>query len=121
MAKLKLSRKFAARDRLIRNQLSSLILFEKVMTTQAKAKALKSEAEHLVYKINSSKEDFNLVRDLSKVLYGGSIRKAIDTKGSFISVSMIKSDTRYGDGAKRALVILNKKIEKEVKASKGSK
>ena len=121
MAKLKLSRKFAARDRLIRNQMSSLILFEKVITTLPKARALKSEAEKLVSKINSSNEKFNLVRDLAKVLYGGSVSKAIDTKGTFVSVSMVKLDTRFGDGAKRAMVMLNKKVEKEPKSPKVTK
>lgn len=121
MAKLKLSRKFQARDRLMRNQLSSLVLFEKVTTTEAKAKALKSEAQKLVCKINSSKESYNLIRDLKKTLYGGSISKAVDTKGQFESVSIAKLDNRFGDGAKKAIVILNRKpakLEKEEKVAK---
>jgi len=44
-----LSRKTASRKSLLRNLATSLVLYERIETTQAKAKEVKSEVEHLLY------------------------------------------------------------------------
>lgn len=48
MSTIKLGRKSANRDRTLRNIVSSLVLYEKVRTTEAKAKAARPMAERLM-------------------------------------------------------------------------
>lgn len=106
--KFKLSRKFQARKRMIRNQLSSLILYGQIKTTRAKAKALKSEMQKLVCDLKKS-EGHILVRKADEVLYGGASKKAVDILQSIESVSVLKLPPRSGDSAPLAVVVLNKK------------
>lgn len=108
MRKLKLSKKFQCRKRLIRNLLSSLILFEQVKTTSQKGKALKGEMESLMSKISKMDNEVNAKRFLGSVLYGGAKEKAFDYRSSFKAVKIYKLERRLGDGAQTVLVKLIK-------------
>ena len=104
--KVKLSHKSQPRKRLLRNMLSSLILFESITTTSAKAKALKSEAQSFISKLNKETDAFNLKRMIAANLYGGAKQKAYDMKNDFETVKSYKIDERFGDGAPRMIVKL---------------
>ena len=64
-----LNRPADQRKALLRNLITSLFLYGKVQTTDAKAKALASEAEKLITKVKRQKETFNAVRELKRVLF----------------------------------------------------
>ncbi len=108
MRKLKLSKKYSYRNRLIRNLVSSLILFEQIKTTGPKAKAVKAEMESLIAKLNKFSDEVTAKRYLASYLYGGAKQKAYDYKDSFKSVRLYKLDTRIGDGSQVVLVKLDK-------------
>lgn len=119
--KAKLSRKYQARNRLMRNQLSSLVLFESVTTTVAKAKQLKTEAQSLISKLKQSTDEVNTKRYLGSLLYGGAKIKAYDMRDSFDCVKTYRLEERFGDGAQRMMVKLvisqvKKPAEKQAKA-----
>lgn len=63
------------RKAMVRNLLTSLFLTGSVKTTDAKAKALSSEAEKLITLIKG-KDDMNAIRELKKVIFteGSSIK-----------------------------------------------
>lgn len=63
-----LNRPADQRKALIRNLISSLFLYGKVKTTDAKAKALASAAEKLITKVRG-KDDMNAIRELNKVIF----------------------------------------------------
>jgi large subunit ribosomal protein L17 len=104
-----LDRKKAARKALLRNLATSLILFEKIKTTEAKAKVLKPFIEKLVTrgKINN----LNNRRQLKKSLYSeNAVKKMLeelsprykDRKGGYLRI--IKLHARQGDAAKLAQI-----------------
>lgn len=106
--------------RMVRNQLSSLILFEEMKTTVARAKVLKDEMQRLIANIDRN-EGYELKRELLKKLYGNSVNKAIDFKGKFESVSIYKVGPRSGDAAPMAIVKLNIKQDIEKPKQKADK
>jgi len=114
MTKPKLSRKFQPRKRLMKNQLSSLILFDKVKTTKAKAKVLKSQAQKLICDI-SKLDSLQKIRRAKRELFGGAAIKIVDEIGKIKSVSLFNLSPRSGDGAPQALVVINKVEEKKSK------
>ena len=63
-----LNRPADQRKALVRNLVTSLFLYGKVKTTVAKAKALASEAEHLITKIKNQKEDHNAIKEAMRVV-----------------------------------------------------
>ncbi len=92
------------RRSMVRNLLTSLFLYGKVQTTNARAKALSSEAEKLITKAKGQKETFNSIRVFEQVLYMSEasksamkfIEKTKKTSG-FTRATKIKN--RVGDGA----------------------
>jgi large subunit ribosomal protein L17 len=71
------SRKTDHRNHLLRNLATSLILFEKVDTTEAKAKELKTFADTLIAR--SKKADLNAIRKLKAVLFdSNAVKKVIE-------------------------------------------
>ena len=66
--KAKLNRPLDQRKALIRNLLTSLFLEGKLQTTEAKAKALNSEANKLITRVRS-KDNMNAIRELNKVIF----------------------------------------------------
>lgn len=102
--KKKLSLKHQARKRLLKNLLSSLILFEKIITTETLAKALKRETEKLIGETRKNKDHMSGMRLAKKYLYGGAQQKLIDKKDSYKNVSLYRINKRRGDGASQMLV-----------------
>ncbi len=98
-----LNRPADQRKALIRSLISSLFLYGKVKTTNAKAKALASAAEKLITKIKG-KDDMNAIRELKKVIYTEpSSKKALsfikESKKTSGFTRITKLGFRAGDSA----------------------
>lgn len=108
--KVTLDRKAASRNALIAGLAESLILYEKVMTTKAKAKVVKSFVEKLI--TVAKKNTLAARRDLIAKLYTqNSVKKLMDVlgprfaerKGGYCRLTLV-SNARVGDGAEKAIV-----------------
>ncbi|MEI6040232.1 MAG: 50S ribosomal protein L17 [Candidatus Berkelbacteria bacterium] len=119
-----LSRKTAYRKSTLRNLATSLILFERITTTTAKAKELKPVVEHL---INSARPgDLNGRRKLLAYLFDeNAVKKTIDellpryanTPSGFIKT--YRKGPRLGDAADMTIIELQKaNVLKEENANK---
>jgi len=104
-----LDRKKAPRKALLRNLATNLVLYEKIETTEAKAKSLKPVIEKLITK--AKKGDLHARRELIKYLYlENAVKKMIeeigprykDRKGGYTRI--IKTKARQGDAAKMAII-----------------
>lgn len=104
MAKIK---KFQSGRRLMRNQVSSLVIEEKVVTTKTKAKVLKTEMERVLSRVKRTENELERLRYLKAILYGGAVKKLLDNPNKFTSVSKIALKNREGDNAPLAVVVLN--------------
>jgi large subunit ribosomal protein L17 len=102
--KITLDRKSAARRSLLANLAESFILYEKIKTTQAKAKAVRSLVERLISK--SKNNTLTVRRELLATLYTkNAVNKLLeqlgprykDRKGGYTRMTTIKN--RVGDGA----------------------
>jgi large subunit ribosomal protein L17 len=92
------------RRAMIRSLVDSLFLYGKIQTTNARAKALASEAEKLITKAKRQKEAFNSIRVLEQVLYQeASSKKAMQYIGKTKKTSGFTRSTkiknRAGDNA----------------------
>lgn len=99
-----LDRKKAPREAMLRNMATSLIIYEKIKTTKAKAKAVKPLAEKMI--TISKKNDLTSRRRLLETLYHKkAVSKALevigprykDRKGGYTRI--INLGVRKGDGA----------------------
>ena len=106
-----LDRKKAPRELMLRNLASSILLYEKVKTTEAKAKVVQPLVERLITLAKTN----NLTtrrRLLQQLLQKNAVKKALevlgdrykDTKGGYTRI--IKLGTRKGDGAEMAQIEL---------------
>jgi len=104
-----LDRKKEARKALLRSLATNLILFEKIKTTEAKAKAVKPIVEKLITK--GKRGDLVARRELTKYIYlNNAIKKVLEDlsprykerKGGYTRI--IKLGTRAGDAAKMAQI-----------------
>ncbi|MFA6410757.1 MAG: 50S ribosomal protein L17 [Candidatus Buchananbacteria bacterium] len=104
-----LDRKKAPRKALLRSLATSVIIYEKVKTTKAKAKTVKPIVEKLV--TTAKKNDLTARRKLTEVLYHKkAVKKALevlgprykDKKGGYTRI--INLAPRKGDGAKMAQI-----------------
>ena len=102
--KIKLDRKNSTRRALFTNMAESLIIYEKITTTKAKAKQASSLVEKLITK--AKKQDLNARRDLISILYTKNVINKLmdvlgprykDVKGGFTRTTTVKN--RVGDGA----------------------
>lgn len=109
--KITLDRKSPARRSLLANLAESLILYEKIKTTKAKAKAVQSLVEKLITK--AKKQNLAARRDIASTLYtANSVRKLMEEigprykekRGGYTRVTSLKC--RKGDGAEEAIVEL---------------
>ncbi|MFH1745138.1 MAG: 50S ribosomal protein L17 [bacterium] len=107
----KLDRKKAPREMMLKNLASSVIIYEKVKTTEAKAKAVKSLVEKII--TISKKGDLTSRRKLISILpQKMAIKKVIeviasrykDRNGGYVRI--VKLNQRIGDGAKIAQIEL---------------
>jgi large subunit ribosomal protein L17 len=104
-----LGRKKAPRESMFRNLASSLVIYEKIITTEAKAKAIRPIVEKL---ITIGKENtLTARRKLLQYLYvENAVKKVLevlsprykDRKGGYTRI--IKIGERQGDGAKTAQI-----------------
>ena len=99
-----LDRGAAARKALLRNLATSLVLYEKIKTTRAKAKAVQSMVERVITKGRAN--SLHTRRELLKVLFGESTVKKVledlsprykDRSGGYTRISRI--GRRAGDAA----------------------
>jgi len=110
----KLQRKQGARRALLKNLASSLILYEKITTTLAKAKEVVAFVEHLIAK--GSLRDLSARRYLLKYLPRNVVKKMMDEiipsvgqrKGGYFRI--LRLSERTGDGAPLAVVEFTDKI-----------
>ena len=109
--KITLDRKTAARRALLANLAESLVLYEKVRTTKAKARAVRSLTERLITK--AKQNTLSARRDIARVLYtNNSVKKIMEElgpryaerQGGYTRVTLLKN--RIGDGAEEAVVEL---------------
>lgn len=107
----KLGRTTAHRDMMMRNLVTSLFLYEKIITTVAKAKELRSVAEKMV--TLAKREDLAARRQAAEVLNDEKALKKLfdaigaryrDRSGGYTRIT--KLDYRMGDGAPLAAIEL---------------
>ena len=109
--KVTLDRKTAARRSLLANLAESLILYEKIKTTKAKAKALRPYVERLITK--AKLQTLAGRRDIMNSLYTqNAVKKLMENiaprfkerPGGFTRIVMVRN--RKGDGAEEVLIEL---------------
>ncbi len=105
----KLGRTTAHRDMMMRNLVTSLLLYEKIITTAAKAKELRSVAEKMV--TLAKRDDLQARRQAAEVLNDEKALKKLfdsiggryrDRSGGYTRIT--KLDYRMGDGAPLAAI-----------------
>ncbi|MEI7510555.1 MAG: 50S ribosomal protein L17 [Candidatus Peregrinibacteria bacterium] len=101
----RLGRTDAPRKALIRNLVTSLILHEKIVTTEAKAKAIAPLFDRLVTTVKN-KDSMNAIRDVKRMVFGEVAQRKMmdDIKPRFENRSsgytrIRKIGFRDGDGA----------------------
>ena len=101
----KLSRKKAPRELMLRNLVTSLVLYENIKTTEAKAKEARTLAEKLVTK--AKKKDLAAIKYLNKYLLDVNAIKKINEvlvpryeKRTSGYTRILRLTRRAGDGAK---------------------
>jgi large subunit ribosomal protein L17 len=107
----KLGRTTAHREMMMRNLVTSLVLYEKIITTAAKAKELRSLAERMI--TLAKREDLQARRQAAEVLNDDkALKKLFDTVGARYRdrsggyTRITKLDYRMGDGAPLAAIEL---------------
>ena len=107
----KLGRTTAHREMMMRNLVTSLLLYEKIITTAAKAKELRGVAEKMV--TLAKREDLQSRRQAAEVLNDDKALKKLfetigaryrDREGGYTRIT--KLDYRMGDGAPLAAIEL---------------
>lgn len=100
----KLDRKKAPRELMLRNLVSSVLIYEKVKTTEAKAKVAKPMVEKMI--TIAKENDLNARRKLIQTLPQKlAVKKAMDILGARFKersggyTRIIKLGARQGDGA----------------------
>jgi len=105
----KLGRTTAHREMMMRNLVTSLMLYEKIITTAAKAKELRSVAEKMI--TLAKREDLHARRQAAEVLNDDKALKKLfetigaryrDRNGGYTRIT--KLDYRMGDGAPLAAI-----------------
>lgn len=109
--KVTLDRKTGPRAALLAGLAESLILYEKINTTKAKAKAVRPIVERMITK--AKVKSLSTKRDLESRLYTkNTVKKLIEElgprylerKGGYTRTTMLKN--RVGDGAEEVLIEL---------------
>jgi large subunit ribosomal protein L17 len=127
MSVIKLGRKTGPRNRMLRNLATSLVLYERVLTTEAKAKAAAPKVERLI--THARKQTIAGMRELKAVLFDmNAVRKLtedVNTRlGSRTSgfVRITKAMPRKGDGSSMAYMeLILTPLEEVVAAETGTK
>lgn len=127
MSTFKLSLKSGPRKRLLRNVATSLVLYEKVLTTEAKAKAVIPMVERLITRARKNtladrRNALSVLFDTNAVrkLYEDINTRLGDRTSGFVRLT--KANPRNGDGASMAYVeLLLTPIEDVIAAETGTK
>jgi large subunit ribosomal protein L17 len=107
--KVTLDRKTAARRSLLANLAESLVLYEKIKTTKAKAKALRPFMERLV--TTAKAQTLTARRELLKTLYTANVIKKMmevvgprykERKGGYTRITALPA--RKGDAAEESII-----------------
>lgn len=106
-----LDRKKAPREMMLRNLASSILLYEKVKTTEAKAKVVRTLVEHsiTIAKVGDLAARRQLISSLPQPL---AIKKAMEVLGERYKsrdggyTRIVKLGTRVGDGAQMVQIEL---------------
>jgi len=108
-AKKTLDRKAGPRRALLKNLAAQLIIYEKIRTTEAKAKVLRPYVERLITK--GKKNTLAARRELMKVLpIENAVKKVLEVYGPRYATRpggytrLTKLGVRQGDGARVALI-----------------
>ena len=106
-----LSRKAPHRKSMLSNMATSLIIYKKIETTVAKAKALRTYVEPLITKsksdtTHSRRQVFSLLQDKNSVneLFNNVSEKVADRPGGYTRI--IKMGNRLGDNAEMCVIEL---------------
>ncbi|NCD00919.1 50S ribosomal protein L17 [bacterium] len=106
-----LDRKKGPREMLLRNLTASVLMYEKVTTTEAKAKAVRPLVEKMI--TFAKKGDLSARRELIKFLPQElAVKKAMDVLGERYKdreggyTRLVKLGNRPGDGAKKVQIQL---------------
>ncbi|MBN1434515.1 50S ribosomal protein L17 [Candidatus Fermentibacterales bacterium] len=107
----RLSRSREQRRRLIRNMVTSLILEERVRTSLAKARAVRSRAEKVITK--GREDSVHSRRQVARMVYGSkAVQKVFDELGPRYSdrpggyTRILKLGHRFGDAAEECILEL---------------
>lgn len=121
-----LSRKNAERKALKRSMVTSLFRFEKIKTTQAKAKEVRRLAKKMITR--AKVDNVHNRRLTSAMLFDEAVVNKLfteiaplyaDVNGGYTRI--IKTANRLGDAAEMAILELTKKTEKPEKKAKAKK
>lgn len=122
MSVIKLGRKTGPRNRMLRNLATSLVLYERVLTTEAKAKAAAPKVERLI--THARKNTIAGMRELKAVLFDmNAVRKLTEDVATRLGdrtsgfVRITKAMPRKGDGSSMAYMELVFKPLEEVVAA----
>ena len=125
--KRKLGRTSAHREALLRNQATSLFLYEKIITTAAKAKELRKMAERMI--TLAKRKDLHARRQAAEVIQDERILKKLfetigerylERNGGYTRIT--KLEYRVGDGAPLAAVeLVGSEVIPEVAAKRAKK
>ncbi len=119
----KLGRKPEARRRMLRNLVTSLIMEERITTSQARAKAARSAAEKIITK--GRKDSVHARRQVAKYVYGSKVVQKVfnelgpryaDRNGGYTRI--LKLGPRRGDAAEACILEL---VDSPVEFSSDSK
>ncbi len=109
MANKKLNRTSEHRKALLKNMLNSLIKYEQITTTLAKAKVLRPQADKIITlgKKDSLQNIKTLISKLQNSKSANKVKKTLskryqDRKGGYSRI--IKAGFRYGDNAPMAII-----------------
>jgi len=137
-ARRKLGRSSSHRQALLRNLVTSLLLHERIITTEAKAKELRRTAEKMISL--AKREDLHARRQASRVIMDESVlKKLFDSLGARFSqrsggyTRITKLSYRAGDGAplaaielldqegQKAEVSVKEKVKRALRRPRGAK
>lgn len=118
-AKSKLGMRTSQREAMLRNMVTSLLEFESITTTDARAKALRSIADKMITlgkrgDLHARRQAMKVIRStrVARILFDDIAPRYANREGGYVRV--IKKGYRVGDSAAVSLVeLVEKKPEKE--------
>jgi large subunit ribosomal protein L17 len=124
-AKYKLGMRTSQREAMLRNMVTSLLEYESITTTDARAKALRSLADKMITlgkrgDLHARRQALQVIRSkrVAQMLFDDIAPRFANREGGYVRV--IKKGFRPGDNAAVSLVeLVEKRPEQEKKAAPG--